>query len=176
MKGNSRIQRASSLWNLVKFLMTLLAAALLAPSAVSAEEKIAPEVFVPENRKIYDSVGYAPAVRVGDMLYLSGVSGKPVAPDADEKALRANVISMFEQARAVLAKAGADFDNVVMMRTYRLDSLFLKAFPVFNEIKKRYIREPYPAWTDVGVSALVPGAVFELELQAWLGGKRKEAR
>ena len=176
MKGNHAFNVRQVRRLLVKFLMTLFAATLMSPSAVSAEEKIAPEVFVPENRKIYDGAGYAPAVRVGDMLYLSGVSGKPVAPDADEKALRANIISMFEQAKAVLAKAGADFDNVVMMRTYRLDSLFLKAFPVFNEIKKRYVKEPYPAWTDVGVSALVPGAVFELELQAWLGGKRKEAR
>ena len=149
-------------------------ASLASGSALAAEEKAAPEVFVPENRKTYDAVGFAPAVRVGDMLYLSGVTGAPVARDADDAALKANFVSIFEQIEATLEKAGIGFDNVVLLRSYRLD--FKKTFPLFNEVKKRYVKEPYPVWSDVGVSDLVPGAIAELEVQAWLGGKRKEAR
>ena len=58
--------------------------------------------------------------------------------------------------------------------SYRLH--FERTFPLFNEVKKRYLKEPYPVWTDVGVSDLIPGAVAELEVQAWLGGKRREAK
>ena len=157
------------------FAALVFVAASLGPlSALAAEEKVAPEVFVPEDRKVYDAVGFAPAVRVGDMLYLSGVTGSPVARDADDAALKANFVSIFEQIQATLEKAGIDFDNVVLLRSYRLN--FKKTFPIFNEVKKRYVKEPYPVWSDVGVSDLIPGAVAELEVQAWLGGKRTEAR
>ena len=157
------------------FAALFFVAASLAPfSALAAEEKVATEVFVPEDRKVYDAVGFAPAVRVGDMLYLSGVTGSPVARDADDAALKANFVSIFEQIQATLEKAGIGFDNVVLLRSYRLH--FKKTFPIFNEVKKRYVKEPYPVWSDVGVSDLIPGAVAELEVQAWLGGKRTEAR
>ena len=36
-------------------------------------------------------------------------------------------------------------------------------------------KTPYPTWTDVGISALPPGAVAELVVTAWLGGTRQEA-
>ena len=141
----------------------------------SAEQReAAPEVFVPDDREVYDAVGYAPAVRVGDMLYLSGVTGDPVARDADDAALEANFVSIFEQIEATLDTAGIGFDQVVLLRSYRLH--FERTFPLFNEVKKRYLKEPYPVWTDVGVSDLIPGAVAELEVQAWLGGKRREAK
>lgn len=160
----------------MKYLAALFfAAASLAPlSALAAEEKVAPEVFVPENRKTYDAVGFAPAIRVGDMLYLSGVTGTPIERDADDAALKANFVSIFEQIKATLEKAGASFDNVVLLRSYRLD--LKRTFLLFNEVKKRYVKEPYPVWSDVGVSDLIPGAIAELEVQAWLGGKRTEAR
>ena len=108
------------------------------------------------------------------MLYLSGVTGTPVERDADDAALKANFVSIFEQIKATLEKAGASFDNVVLLRSYRLD--LKRTFLLFNEVKKRYVKEPYPVWSDVGVSDLIPGAIAELEVQAWLGGKRTEAR
>ena len=157
---------------MAKGLRAMLAGVLLlAPSAVWAGDGA--EVLVPEDRKTYDAFGFAPAVRVGDMLYLSGVTGAPVARDADDEALTANFVSIFEQVKATLAEAGATFDNVVLMRTYRLD--YLKNFPLFKAVKDRYVREPFPAWVDIGIDALPPGAMAELEVQAWLGGTRREA-
>ena len=153
-------------------LRAMLAGVLLfAPSAAWAGDGA--EVLVPEDRKAYEALGFAPAVRVGDMLYLSGVTGAPVARDADDEALTANFVSIFEQVKATLAGAGATFDNVVLMRTYRLD--YLKNFPLFKAVRDRYVREPFPAWVDVGIDALPPGAMAELEVQAWLGGTRREA-
>ena len=93
----------------------------------------------------------------GDLLYLSDVTGTPVERDADDEALTANFVSIFEEVKAELARAGATFDHVVTVETYRLDHL--KNAVLFGEVKNRYIKAPYPTWTDVGVSALAPGAV-----------------
>ena len=45
-----------------------------------------------------------------------------------------------------------------------------------REIPLKYLpmKAPYPTWTDVGISALPPGAVAELVVTAWLGGTRHE--
>lgn len=153
-------------------LRAMLAGALMFASA-SAWAADGAEVLVPEDRKAYEALGFAPAVRVGDMLYLSGVTGAPVARDADDEALTANFVSIFEQVKATLARAGATFDNVVLMRTYRLD--YVKNFLLFKAVKDRYVKEPFPAWVDIGINALPPGAMAELEVQVWLGGTRREA-
>ncbi len=151
-----------------------------APFAMAADESgaaeegaVAPEVFVSRDPGQPDFVRFSPVVRVGDMLYLSGVTGPPVARDADDAALTENFVGIFEEVKARLARAGATFDNVVTVETYRLD--YLRTFPLFNEVKNRYIRAPYPTWTDVGISALPPGAMAELVVTAWLGGTRREA-
>ena len=142
-------------------------------TAFAKDANIVPEVFGSRNPNLPEFIRYAEAVRVGDMLYLSGVTGTPVERDADDAALTANFVSIFEAVEAVLARAGATFDNVVTIETYRLD--FLKNFVLFNEVKNRYIKAPYPTWTDIGISALPPGAISELAVTAWLGGTRQEA-
>ena len=155
--------------------IALLAAALLAPplSALADDNNVVPEVFGSQNPNLPEFIRYADAVRVGDMLYLSGVTGTPVERGADDEALTANFVSIFEEVKARLARAGATFDNVVSVETFRLD--YLKNFALFNEVKNRYIKAPYPTWTDVGINALPPGAVAELAVTAWLGGTRQEA-
>ena len=162
--------------------IAILAVALLTlpPTALANDENAAnnnknvvPEVFGTNDPNRPEFIRFADAVRVGDMLYLSGATGTAVAPDADDAALTAHFVSMFEQVKATLDRAGATFDNVVAIETYRLD--YVETFPLFNEVKNRYVKAPYPAWTDVGVSALVPGAMAELKVTAWLGGTRQEA-
>ena len=152
----------------------LAAAFLVLPFPALADDgNVVPEVFGSRDPNLPGFIRYAEAVRVGDMLYLSGVTGTPVERDADDAALTANFVSIFEEVKARLARAGATFDHVVTVETYRLD--YLKTFALFNEVKNRYIKAPYPTWTDVGISALPPGAVAELVVTAWLGGTRQEA-
>ena len=147
---------------------------LAAPFAAAAEDDaLVPDVYSAPEGALPPGVHYSPAVRVGDMLYLSGVTGSPVARDADDAALTANFVSIFEQVGANLERAGATFDNVVTIRTYHLD--YLKNFFLFNEVKNRYVKAPYPTWTAFGIAELPPGAVAELEVMAWLGGTRREA-
>ena len=154
--------------------IAILAAAILTlPFTALADDPVVPEVFGNQDPNLPEFIRYAEAVRVGDMLYLSGVTGTPVERDADDEALTANFVSIFEEVKAKLARAGATFDHVVTVETYRLD--LLKNAALFGEVKNRYIKAPYPTWTDVGVSALAPGAVAEMAVTAWLGGTRQEA-
>ena len=154
--------------------IAILAAALVVPlTAVAEDDKVAPQVFGSQNPNLPEFIRYAETVQVGDMLYLSGVTGTPVERDADDEALTANFVSIFDEVKARLARAGATFDNVVTIETFRLD--YVKNFALFNEVKNRYVKAPYPTWTDIGVSTLPPGAVAELVVTAWLGGTRQEA-
>ncbi|MBN8480303.1 MAG: RidA family protein [Xanthomonadales bacterium] len=107
---------------------------------------------------------YSQAVRVGGALYLSGqtpldpATGELVPGDISAQARR-----VFENLAAVLAAAGAGFDDVVRVGIYLTD---LGDFSAVNDVMKQYFREPYPARSTIGVSALPRGAAVEIDLVA----------
>lgn len=107
---------------------------------------------------------YSQAVRVGGTLYLSGqtpidpATGELVAGDAAAQAEQ-----VFANLRAVLAAAGAGFDDVVRVGIYLTD---LGNFAAVNEVMKKHFREPYPARSTIGVAALPKGAQVEIDLVA----------
>ena len=107
---------------------------------------------------------YSQAIRSGNTLYLSGqtpldpATGEMVAGGIEEQATR-----VFENLKAVLAAAGASFDDVVRVAIYMTD---LVNFAAVNEVMKRYFREPYPARSTIGVAALPRGAAVEIDLIA----------
>lgn len=111
---------------------------------------------------------YSQAVRAGNTLYLSGqipldpATGEMVAGDIAAQATR-----IFENLKAVLAAAGASFDEVVRVAIYMTD---LGHFAAVNETMKKYFREPYPARSTIGVAALPRGAAVEVDVIAVTGG------
>ncbi|HET7557176.1 MAG TPA: RidA family protein [Rhodanobacteraceae bacterium] len=111
---------------------------------------------------------YSQAIRSGNTLYLSGqtpldpATGEMVAGGIEEQATR-----VFENLKAVLAAAGASFDDVVRVAIYMTD---LVNFAAVNEVMKRYFREPHPARSTIGVAALPRGAAVEIDLIAVIGG------
>jgi reactive intermediate/imine deaminase len=111
---------------------------------------------------------YSQAVRAGGALYLSGqvpldpATGEMAGGDIEQQAMR-----VFENLKAVLAAAGASFDDVVRVAIYMTD---LGNFAAVNAVMKRYFREPYPARSTIGVAALPRGAAVEIDLIAVPGG------
>src|SRR5690348_18253555 len=91
---------------------------------------------------------YSQAVRAGNTLYLSGqtpldpATGEMVAGGIEEQATR-----VFENLKAVLAAAGAGFDDVVRVAIYMTD---LGNFATVNEVMKRYFHEPRSEERRVG--------------------------
>ena len=65
----------------------------------------------------------------------------------------------------MLAHAGASFDDVVELTTYHVG--LADHIERFRRVKDDFVGEPYPAWTAIGISALVvPGALVEIRATA----------
>ena len=126
------------------------------------------KVIVPDEwRKAYEDLHYAPAVRAGDQLILSGVVAGlgPDETDADQAAAFARA---FDAIGRILTEAGADWGDVVEIITYHTD--LPEQIAVFGEVKDRYIKEPYPAWTAIDVDRLYPDrGLVEIKITAYLG-------
>jgi len=104
---------------------------------------------------------YSPAIRVGDLLYVSGqipldpASGQLVAGDVLVQTRR-----VMDNLAAVLASAGLSFADVVRTGIFVAD---LNDFAKVNEVYGSYFSEPYPARTTVQVARLPRDARVEID-------------
>lgn len=110
---------------------------------------------------------YSPAIRVANMLYVSGQIGL----HAERMELvSAEFLPQAQQALdnlvLTLEAAGASLDNVVKMTIYLIN---LAHFDQLNGLVEQYFTAPYPARAVVEVAALPKGAVFEVDAIAVLG-------
>jgi len=119
----------------------------------------------PEIRAAQERFGYADAVVAGDTVYVSGVVAF-LAEEEDDVA--AALERAFDRLAQTLDNLGLGWENVVSLDTFHTQ---LKAHSdIFKQVKNRYIKEPFPAWTAVGVSDLArPNAIAEIKLTAWKG-------
>ncbi|MEN3950734.1 RidA family protein [Iodidimonas sp. SYSU 1G8] len=115
-------------------------------------------------RGSYEQFQFAPATRAGDLLILSGQIG--VGPDGNAiPDLEAQFTRAFEQIGEILREAGLSFADIVDLHTFHVG---LQAhLGAFMAVKSRYIAEPFPSWTAIGVSELaLPGIAVEIKATA----------
>ena len=108
---------------------------------------------------------YAPAVRIGDQILISGIIGADaegrLPPD-----FRSQAENVFTTLEAILKEAGATLDDVASLTSYHVGDIGGQLHELVD-IKATWSRPPYPAWTGVGVTELgVPGALLELSAVA----------
>lgn len=109
---------------------------------------------------------YSQAVQIGDTLYTSGqipidpATGALVPGGIQEQGTR-----VFQNLKAVLEEAGADFSKVVKVNVFLTD---LNDFAALNELYATYFEKPYPARSCVQVAGLPKGALVEIEMVAVL--------
>jgi len=131
-------------------------------------ERIVPATM----QNIYDGKRYAPAIRVGDLLFVSGQLGR----DPELRVIadpEAQFVQLFENVRTVLAAAGATFDDIVELVGYFV--AMQRDFALFQAVRDRYITHDFPAQTAIGVSELsTPGLLVELKVVARLRGRRSK--
>jgi enamine deaminase RidA (YjgF/YER057c/UK114 family) len=128
---------------------------------------LARETIVPVGMELlFERFHYAPAVRVGPFLTVSGQVGRDevtldIPDDVDAQTVRA-----FENLGTVLRAAGAGYEDVVELVTYHVRIRdHLRAFMC---VKDRYFPCAYPAWTAIGVEALAqPKLLIEVRCLAY---------
>ena len=129
------------------------------------------KAIVPSGYEVqYDEWRLAPAIRIGDTIYCSGQLGigkdGRLPSDPDEQFSNA-----FEAVRSVLEAAGASLADIVEMTTFHIG--LVAELETFTKVRHRYLTEPWPAQTAIGVAELgLPGALIEIKVTAVLGAGR----
>src|SRR5207245_1350681 len=107
---------------------------------------------------------YSQAVVAGDLIFTSGqIPLDPATQQMITGDIRAQTERVMENLAAVLAAAGAGFEQVVKSTIFVAD---LSDFAVVNEIYGRRFPKDPPARSTVQVAALPRGARVEIELIA----------
>ena len=107
---------------------------------------------------------YSQAVRSGNTLYLSGqIPLDPATGNLIEGDFAAQSRRVFDNLRAVLRAAGAEFRHVTRATVYLTD---LDNFQTLNSIYAQYFGDHKPARSTVGVAQLPRGAAVEIDLIA----------
>ena len=109
---------------------------------------------------------YSPALKVGNLVFLSGsIPLDPVSSQLVEGGIREQTTRVMENIKALLAAAGADFNQVARTTVFMID---LGEFAAMNEIYASYFSAPYPARSTVQVVKLPRDVRVEIDVIAVL--------
>ena len=103
---------------------------------------------------------YSQAIRVGNVVYLSGQIGLDPATMQMVDGVEAQAHQVFKNLRAVAKAAGGDLDGIVKVTMLLVD---LADFAKVNAIQEQYFKAPYPARATYQVVALPRGGRVEVE-------------
>ncbi|WP_434456605.1 RidA family protein [Stutzerimonas urumqiensis] len=122
-------------------------------------------VFPPGRQALYERNRYSPAIRANGLLFVSGQVGSR-EDGSPEPELEAQVRRAFENLNAILAAAGASFEDVIDVTVFMVnpDANFERAWAVAAEY---WGEAPYPTLTGIGVTWLY-GFQFEIKVIARL--------
>jgi len=109
---------------------------------------------------------FSSAVRVGDILYLSGAIGR--GPDGKPpEGIEAQTKATMDDIGETLKLAGLGYDRIFHCTVFLSD---MNNWADFNKVYLTYFPDgPLPARSAVGVNGLALGALMEIECQAYAG-------
>ena len=116
-----------------------------------------------------EDLPFSDAVRVGDLLILSGKLGrKPGTMEVVAGGIGPETRQTMENVKASLERAGSSLDRVVKCTVMLAD---MAEWPAMNEVYVTFFPGPKPARSAFGVSGLALGARVEIECWAAVGGE-----
>lgn len=137
--------------------LALAAGACGAAPETAATETVRKEIIRPEGAS---TVGpYSPAVRVGNLIFLSGAIGSRPGEGLVEGGIEAETRQVLENLRNVLRAAGADMEDVVKCTVFLAD---IADFQAMNRVYREFFPQDPPARSTVA-TGLVAGARVEIE-------------
>ncbi|KAJ8598885.1 hypothetical protein CTAYLR_009974 [Chrysophaeum taylorii] len=106
-----------------------------------------PNALFPEGkRELFERLGYSPAVRAGDFLFVAGQVG--VADGAVVEDPESQFRLAFEKVVALLEVAGMGTQDIVDVKTFHVD--MEKHLDAFNKVKNEFFpRPPFPCFTGL---------------------------
>jgi len=124
----------------------------------SQKKEIQKEKWHWNNTTQNSDAGYAQAVKVDNVIYISGVVTDSITPEG--------ITSVYNNLKTVLASYGATFDNVVKENLYTTD---IESVKKYNDVRKKFYKNDFPAATWIQVHRLyMPDSKLEVELVAHL--------
>jgi reactive intermediate/imine deaminase len=114
-----------------------------------------------------EGLPFSSAVRVGNMIYLSGQVGAiPGTRELAPGGVAAETKQTLENIKQVLDYAGSSLDRVVKCTVFLQD---INDYAAMNEVYASYFQEEPPARSTVAGSGLALGAQVEIECIALVG-------
>jgi len=141
----------------------LLASVIGAQQAVQQETKVE---YLKTPRPM--ALPFSDAVRVGNILYLSGEIGLDYSTmKLVPGGIKAETKQALENIKATLEKYGSSMDNVFKCTVMITD---MKEWPLMNEVYVTYFKKDrLPARSAIGANGLALGAKIEIECLATTG-------
>jgi len=118
----------------------------------------------------YKKLTFAPAVRKGNMLFITGQDGSQVDPTTGKPIVKGDIVDqtriIYEKIKAILEAAGASFEDVVWTTDYITTTENYKSTA---EVRRQYFGESFPASTGIIVKGLLhKEALIEIDAVAVL--------
>jgi reactive intermediate/imine deaminase len=126
-------------------------------------------VFLGSDDSASLALPFSEAVRVGDLLFLSGQIGNlPGTMQLVPGGIVAQTHQTLRNIAAVLERHGSSLDRVVKCTVFIAD---IAEWPAMNEVYKTYFDASPPARSALGANGLALGALLEIECIAVLAPK-----
>ncbi len=120
--------------------------------------------YLPSEAALEAGFPFSDAVRVDNMLYLSGAVGlDPETGRLVEGGIGPETRQTMENIRGVLERNGSSTDRVVRCLVMLAD---MDEWPAMNDVYRTFFDEHYPARSAVGANGLALGARVEIECTA----------
>ena len=119
----------------------------------------------------FNKLTFAPAVRKGNMLFISGQTASEIDPDTGKAVVKGDIVeqtrTIYRKIESILDAAGAGFEDVVSTTDYITTT---ENYRETADVRRHYFGESFPASTGVIVKGLLnKDALIEIEAVAVLG-------
>jgi 2-iminobutanoate/2-iminopropanoate deaminase len=140
-------------------------AVLAATPLVAQQQQAAPNKQVINRPDARPGGVLSPAVRVGNVIFLSGVMGtKPGGGGLADGGIEGQTRQALENVKSALALAGAKMEDVAKCTVFLTEAA---NFQAMNTVYREFFPTDPPARSTVAVAALVvPNALIEIECTA----------
>lgn len=118
-------------------------------------------------QNIYEEYGFAPALKVGNTIYVSGMIVRLIGEGTYEERYANGIKATFEMLEKILAEGGATLDDIVDMTSFHTD--LPRQMATILSVRKELMNKPHPAWTAVGTTSLaIPDGQTEIKFTVQL--------